>query len=361
VRLRGWLVAALSLVALCVALVGVVSDPLAQAASRPVAQAASHAVSLGIADPDLLGESASLQKSQLADMESNLHVTTVRIEANWEYVQYAGPTQFDWSQYDPLVKAIRADGMGIDFVIDGTASWASSSGALFAQPASAAQFAAWAADVAARYGSGGTTSYEIGNEPNSVEFWQPAPNPAAYTADLEAAYKAIKAVQPKESVVSGGLAPESNDGTDINAVTFLQDMYADGAKGSFDAVGYHPYSYPALPNTPESWSAWTQMSATTPSIRSVMAANGDSAKQVWITEVGWPTNETSNTGLAGTTAQSDEVSQVASFAGANSWVGPVYWYSYKDEGTDSTNDEDWFGLVTAAGAHKPAYTVFKGL
>ena len=30
---------------------------------------------------------------------------------------------------------------------------------------------------------------------------------------------------------------------------FLTDMYADGVKGSFDALGYHPYSYPVLPDT----------------------------------------------------------------------------------------------------------------
>ena len=306
----------------------------------------------GMADPALLGESLALQKSQLADMKNNLHITWIRLDANWEYVQYAGPTSFDWSQYDQLVGAIRSAGMGIDFIIDGTASWASASGNLWAQPSSSAQFATWAADVASRYGSGGSTQYEIWNEPNLVGTWYPAPNPAAYTADLIAAYKAIKAVQPTESVISGGLAPTTTDSQgDINAITFLQDMYADGAKGYFDAVGYHPYSVSALPDTFESWSGWSQMSATNPSIRSVMTANGDSAKQVWITEVGWPTNTESNTGVSALTAQSDEVSQVEAFAAANSWVGPIYWYTYQDDSTGP------WGLITASGAHKPAYAV----
>ena len=45
------------------------------------------------------------------------------------------------------------------------------------------------------------------------------------------------------------------------------------------------------------------MSDSTPSIRSVMAANGDSGMQVWITEVGWPTDTATVTGIDGLTAQ----------------------------------------------------------
>lgn len=309
-----------------------------------------------MSDPDLLGESLALQKSQLADMKNNLHITTVRLDANWEYVQYGGPTSFDWSQYDQLVSAIRADGLGIDFIIDGTASWASASGNLWAQPSSSAQFATWAADVAERYGSGGPTTYEIWNEPNVVGTWYPAPNPAAYTADLIAAYRAIKAIQPKELVVSGGLAVTATDGAgDINPITFLQDMFADGAGGYFDAVAYHPYSAPALPDTYEAWSGWSSLSATNPSIRSVMTANGDAAMQVWITEVGWPTDTASTTGVTGPTAQSDEVTQVAAFAKSNSWVGPVFWYTYQDDYTGQ------WGLYTSAGAKKPAYATLASL
>ena len=184
---------------------------------------------------------------------------------------------------------------------------------------------------------------------------QPAPDPAAYTAELIAAYRAIKSVQPDEMVISGGLAPEPNDGSDINVVTFLADMYADGAGGSFDAVGYHPYSYPVLPDTPESWSGWTQLSGTSPSIRSVMADNGDSGKQVWLTEVGWPTDTPTLSGVDPTTAQADEITQVLSFARDNPWVGPTYWFSYQD-GTDGP-----FGLVTSDGTTKPAYQALASL
>jgi aryl-phospho-beta-D-glucosidase BglC (GH1 family) len=58
--------------------------------------------------------------------------------------------------------------------------------------------------VAARYKPDGVTTFEIWNEPNNASFWQPRPNPAAYTADLIAAYAAIKKASPSAFVISGG-------------------------------------------------------------------------------------------------------------------------------------------------------------
>ncbi len=319
---------------------------------------ASSAIQFGIADPDLITETAAVQASQLAAMKA-IGITSVRLDANWAWVQYGGPTSFDWSQLDQAVASVRAAGMSLDLIIDGCPPWAAvagTSGDPSPQPASSAQYAQWAADVAARYAPQGVSTFEIWNEPNDVNFWQPKPNPAAYTADLVAAYASIKAVDPSAFVISGGLAPEANDGTNVNAVTFLQDMYADGAKGHFDALGYHPYSFPALPNTYESWSGWSQMSQTSPSIRSVMTSNGDSSKQIWITEVGAPSAGPDGIGQTG---QATEFTQSIGDAKKDSWIGGFYIYSWQDQGTDTSNTADWFGLLTAAGAQKPAYTAVK--
>jgi polysaccharide biosynthesis protein PslG len=308
----------------------------------------------GISVPDLVGESAATQAAWLADIKS-LGLTSVRISAEWSDIQYGGPTSYDWSQLDQAVAAIRADGLSVDMVIGGAPSWAAVSGAAgdsSPQPADPATFGAFAAAVAARYAPEGVQDYEIWNEPNNVIFWQPAPNPAAYTADLVASYQDIKAVDPAAVVITGGLAPETNDGTNINAITFLQDMYADGAKGSFNAVGYHPYSYPALPDTYELWSGWSQMSQTPLSIESVLAANGNASVPLWLTEVGAPTNGPDGVGTA---AQAEDLTQAIANAKASSSIGALYIYTYEDSGTDTSTDEDWFGLLTASGAQNPSY------
>jgi hypothetical protein len=310
---------------------------------------------VGIADPDLISKSASVQASQLAAMKA-AGITSVRLDANWNWVQYGGKNSFDWAQLDQVVKSSRAAGMSVDLIIDGCPAWAAlagTSGDASPQPASSAQYATWAAEVAARYARQGVGIFEIWNEPNATGFWQPKANPAAYTADLVAAYAAIKKVDPSAFVISAGLAPEATDGSNINAVDFLKAMYAHGAKGSFDALGYHPYSYPALPNTYKSWSGWSQMAQTSSSIRSVMTSNGDSSKKLWLTEEGAPSGGPSGVGQA---AQATALTQAIANAKTTSWIGALYLYSWQDEGTDSGNTEDWFGLLTARGSQKPAYT-----
>ena len=308
-----------------------------------------------MSDPDLIAEKPSVQASQLAAMKA-IGITSIRLDANWDWVQYGGPTSFDWSQLDQVVKSVRTAGMSLDLIIDGCPPWAAvagTSGDASPQPASAARYGQWAAAVAQRYAPQGVNTFEIWNEPNNQVFWQPKPDPAAYTADLKAAYASIKSVDPSAFVLSGGLAPENNDGTNIAPITFLQAMYADGARGSFDALGYHPYSYPALPSSTQSWSGWSQMSQTSTSLRSVMASNGDGGKQIWITEVGAPSAGPDGVGQAG---EANEFTQAIAAAKASSWVGGCYLYSWKDEGTNKSTDEDWFGLVTASGAKKQAYT-----
>jgi len=311
--------------------------------------------SIGIADPGLMSQPAAVQSSQLAAMRA-IGITSIRLDANWDWVQYAGPGTFDWTLLDQVVRSVRAAGMSVDLIIDGCPPWAAAAGAsgdASPQPASSGQYADFAAEVAARYAPEGVNMFEIWNEPNRGQSWQPRPNPAAYTAILVQASRAIRKVDPSAFIISGGLGPAVTNGTNISPVSFLEAMYADGAKGSFNAVGYHPYSYPAMPNTYEAWSGWSQMSQTSPSIRSIMTSHGDSSIPVWITEVGAPSSGPDGVGV---TAQANEFTQAITDAQNTSWVGGLYLYSWQDEGTDQTNNEDWFGLLTAAGAQKPAYT-----
>ena len=329
----------------------IASNPPTSTASTGKAMAGP---TIGVSIPSLISQTPATQAAWLANLKG-IGITSIRIGADWAWVQYAGPTTYDWSQLDQQIAAVRAAGMTVDLVITDCPPWAAVSGAagrLSPQPADPAVYATFAAAVAARYAPQGVTDFEIWNEPNNVSFWQPAPNPAAYTALLRASYASIKAADPSAFVITGGLAPESNDGTNINAVTFLSDMYADGARGSFDALGYHPYSYPALPNTYELWSGWSQMSQTPSSIEGVLSANGDASKPLWLTELGAPTSGPDGVGTA---AQAQELTQAIADAKATSWMGALYIYTYEDSGSDPTTNEDWFGLLNADGSPKPAF------
>jgi polysaccharide biosynthesis protein PslG len=313
----------------------------------------SNSEVFGIADPELVSETPAAQAAQFAAMRA-IGITSVRVDADWRWVQPSGPRVFDWTQLDQEVHSIRAAGMSVDLIIDGCPRWAALASAATdpsPQPASSAQYAAWAADVAARYAPAGVDDFEIWNEPNVVQSWQPRPNPAAYAADLVAAYAAIKKVNPLAFVISGGLAPAATDGTNYSPTSFLTAMYEHGVKGSFDALGYHPYSFPAVPDTYEPWSAWSQMTQTRSSIRSIMAKHGDSGKPIWITEFGAPSNGPAGIGAA---AQRTELSQAIAYARKVDWIGALYIYTWQDSAKVPAID-NWFGLLTEGGAPKPAY------
>ena len=306
----------------------------------------------GISDPTLLGEASSVQVQQLKAMKA-LGVTSVRLEANWYWGQPNGPrSSYVWAPIDQALASIRQAGLSADLVIDGCPPWAAVAGAHgseFAQPASPAAFAAWAGAVAARYADKGVKFFEIWNEENIN--WVPKPNPAAYTADLKAAYAAIKAADRSAVVLSGGLAPAVNTSTTYDPRTFLEDMYADGAKGSFNGVGVHPYSFPAAPDTYESWSAWSQMAAASTSMRSVMIANGDAAKKLWITEYGAPT--TGPVAISEADQSLDLVQAIAQVK-AVSYIGSLYIYTWQD--VDSVGvGNDGYGMLSDTGAQKPSY------
>jgi polysaccharide biosynthesis protein PslG len=304
----------------------------------------------GMADNALLGETAKVQASQLAAMRS-IGITSVRVDANWSLVQPSGPMRFDWTTLDQEIRSIRSVGMSVDLIIDGCPPWAAlgKSNYAFTQPALSTQYATWAADVARRYSVQGVTYFEIWNEPNIKLFWSPKPDPAAYTADLKAAYAAIKAVDPSALIIAGGLAPSSDSGHSYSPTSFLEAMYGDGAKGGFDAIAYHPYSYPLMPDTYEPGSGWSQMAETSPSVRSIMISNGDSNKPIWITEFGSPSN-----GPLGTLAlsQRTQISEAIAYVKETNWVGAIYIYTWQDEASSPKGYKD-FGLLTYNGLPKP--------
>ena len=96
---------------------GVVAYLMTQECSRMPIQ---H---FGIADPILLGETTTMQASQLAAMKA-IGISSVRVDADWGSVQAAGAGTFDWTRLDRAVRSARAAGMLVDLIIDGCPRWA---------------------------------------------------------------------------------------------------------------------------------------------------------------------------------------------------------------------------------------------
>lgn len=291
--------------------------------------------------------------SSMADIAS-LGVGWVRFDMAWDLAQPTGPASTDWSRFDRIVAAANRHGLQLVPILAYTPAWARPSGCSSWQcgPADPNQFAAYAAAAASHYSSMGIHTWEIWNEPNIDAFWLPAPDPAAYTRLLQASYTAIKASDPQAIVISGGLSPADNTAGHIAPRDFLTAMYQDGARNYFDALSYHPFSYPVLPDDVTAWSSWSQMSDLDPSIRSIMVANGDGNKQVWATEYGTPSGGASN---LNETLQALSFKQALEQMGNKPWLGAMFFHTYRDSPGDPNQATNDFGIIRTDGSRKPAY------
>jgi hypothetical protein len=330
------------------------------ATAAAATRATAAAPKFGVADG---GDIQTLSRTDLArylDGVKAAGARWIRIGIYWTVIQRAGPRSYDWRPFDRVVNAARRRRLAVLGVILYTPGWARARGMPgTAPPRDLRDYAAFAGRAARHFGPR-VRAYEIWNEPNIGRFWTPAPSAAAYTAMLELADRAIKRARPAATVVSAGLSPYGGygaaDAQHVNPITFLEQMYANGAGGSMDAVGWHPYNFPYGLGY-YSWSAWSQMADTTPSARSVMLANGDGAKRIWATEWGAPTgaSSTSVTDDQQAALVAEGLQRLKSFR----WAGPSFLYSYRDKGKNPSDREQNFGIVRYDWSAKPAFAAFR--
>jgi hypothetical protein len=286
---------------------------------------------------------------QLNDYQS-LGAEWIRFDFNWADIQAGGPTTYKWAPYDAVVQAALARGLSVLGTIDYTPAWELPSGysdLYHSPPKSANDYAGFCTQVVTRYAPMGVHAWEIWNEPNNTFII------ADYTSLLKAAYPAIKQADPSALVLTGGTQPFAANA--IAPTEFLTGIYQNGGGGSFDAVAHHPYCYSTgfvFPFYAE-WSAWSQMQDTQISLRSIMTANRDQGKQIWITEFGAPTSEDPNA-----ISEADQallVTNAYNLFQAYSWSGPLFWFSYKDYTGGN------FGLVRPDYSHKPSYKAYQSI
>lgn len=302
---------------------------------------------------------AGILADQPADLARELDVVVasgagrLRIDMDWSQLEPA-PGRYEWDSLDRVVKAADERGLQVLGLLTYTPQWARPAGtSTHAPPLDPERFAAFASAAVRRYRPRGVLAYEVWNEPNIPQFWEPTPQVAAYVRLLQAASRAIRAAAPDATVVSGGLAPASDDGPNgqLDPRTFLERLYAAGAGPSLDAVAVHPYSYPALPSDVLTARFNTFQKLT--DVRATMVARGDAGKQVWLTEVGAPTGDAP--GAVSPERQAAIIVDAVRSAAALPWTGPVFVYAVRDAGEDPQEREDNFGLVRRDFAPKPAW------
>jgi hypothetical protein len=308
----------------------------------------------------LHGLSASDLNAQLNLMESE-GVRLLRVDASWSAIQPQAPTAagpgYRWGAEDAEVAALAAHHIQWLPIVDYSAPWAATHpGDWRSPPANDAQFAAFAAAIAARYGPGGTfwlqnpqlpfepvSAFEIWNEENGDYFWDTGPNPAGYARLYLAARSAIHSVNPAAQVMIGGL---TNPRLGIGALAFIAAMFQQDPAlyGNVDALGLHPYA-----PTPQG------VVNNVAQARTLLDSLGQDATTLDVTEFGWEVGATS----AAEQQRAEMMSAVAQeLENSNCGIGLIAVYDWMDP--SYITGGDW-GVAGAGGLRPAGVSWFAGL
>lgn len=298
------------------------------------------------ANSGILWETVASQNASLDFMKA-IGVTGIRIDIPWRWVE---PTRgnFTWTVVDRIVNAAAARDMSVLGVLTSTPQWAAlgSSSNQQTRPAKTSDWTAFVRATAQRY-AGRIFAYEIWNEPNSAQYFAPAPDPAAYAALVRAAVPAIRAADAEAHILAGALGPAPATGSGmIHAVEFFTAMLQAGV-GDVDGYSYHPYDNDQTMSQAAFWDGSAIRQAMT--MHEILRARDEGHKKIWATEYGAPAS-------LGEARQGELVVTGIQQWGECSFTGPMYIHHHRDQGAGDT-----YGLASAALAPRSAAYGVQGI
>ncbi len=295
----------------------------------------------------------------------------VKFQMAWKDVE-TSPGNYSWGMWDEIIGQYAANGIQVLLSIPKAPDWSrppDDDRSVEGPPQDPNTYAGFVGQVAGRY-AGKVQAIEVWNEQNL--YYEAGGhgriNPAAYTELLKASYNAIKAANPDMIVVSGAMTPTgAPPPAAMDDVEYLRQMYANGVKGFFDAVGAHPSGFA---NPPDALYAGGDFDPTRgyddhrsfffrntmEEYRRVMVDNGDGDKTIWPTEFGWPVWRFQGDARF-IFAQSNSLEQQANFTTRAyqlgkewGWVGTMFLWNLDYNVTAASTELANFGIVGS-----PAY------
>lgn len=284
---------------------------------------------------------------------ASLGARWVRLDIDWSVIE-PERGRFDWSDHDRLIDAASSAGLEVLGMLAYSPAWARPPDTGTKHPPNDEEdFASFAARAVARYRPEGVTAWQIWNEPNSHLFWSTGPDPDHYGRLLGGAASAIRSVDGDATIVSGGLAPAVDRPDDgwLSPETFLARLLESDALTQVDAVGIHPYSFPARPldGATAAWNTFLRL----PALHDLLVEADAGPRALWITEYGAPTG--TNERAVDEAWQAVLVTEALDAARDRPWLGPVFLYTLRDDGDDPGNLEWNYGLLRHDGSPKPAW------
>lgn len=283
-----------------------------------------------------------------AQLAADLGVGWVREDLHWHRVQ-PRPDIWDWTFSDAALRALISRDIQVLGVLGPSVGWATpysgdTPNDVSYYPPDPERFVAYVRGVVTRYRRY-VKHWEIWNEPDHAFFWQPQPDPAAYTRLLMLTAETIRSIDPEAKILIGGINPFDT--------TFLRSVAEGGGWDSFDILAIHPYVNPYEPES-------GNLAAAADGVRTLAARYGE--KPIWVTELGWASGPSDRDAVG--LANEDQQASYLVRSMLLLWqagVEQIFWYSFKD---DPGNP---YGLMrlgsgrTDYSSPKPAFTALQTL
>jgi Beta-galactosidase len=277
-------------------------------------------------------------------------IGTIRLAIGWESVQPTRRGGFNWEGLDREIATAASQGLQVLPFLSGVPRWLSRKSTKLPVDSATAR-RGWSAFVKAavkRYGPGGEfwaehppgvavdgvviprplpiRTWQIWNEVNFFYFAYPV-SVSRYARLLKLTYPAIKSADPRARVVLSGLfgEPDERGKRGMSAVDFLAELYrVPGIKHFFDGVALHPYAFHV-----------EDLEAMTEGIREVVLDNHDPGAALYITEMGWGSQNDPNIVAfeQGIRGQARELHGAYRYLLGNRHrlnLKAAYWFTWKD-------------------------------
>lgn len=254
---------------------------------------------------------------------------------------------YNFEKYDRLVDEVLSRGLKILALL----AYGPGGGRPWPEVTDPQRYADFATAVVRRY-KDRIRHWEVWNEPDHALFWQPQDGLKGYSSLLKAAYPAIKREDPTSIVHAAGLSqglPRS-----------LKNLYAESGRNHFDVVNIHPFVNPLTPD------AMGTLSYLVEAVLQTMRQNGDTDKDLWITQIGCPglldPHQAPPWWLGKNPTETHQAGWVrVLYAELLKMPGvkKVFWSFFRDTQDFFGSGADRFGLVRNDLSRKPAFEAYQ--
>lgn len=332
----------------------------------------------------------------------------VRVQFPWEDIEVCGKGDFvdcrpasagadTWAKYDYMVAEAARHGLELMVRLDTPPDWARQRAInspeiqaareagrypLTGPPDNFNDFGDFVARVAERYRDH-VRFFQIWNEPNLPGEWNyRAQNPAELVELLRIARARIKAVHPEAVIVFPALSPTDGLGDGVNDLAYLQGVYDAGGADTFDIMSAQLYGLGQPPSehryvrpniSPDNLRASLLRPIDTRTdvgrvvlLREIMERNGDGAKPIWVSELGWnsapesipePNRSTWGPPVSEAVKAQYLIEAIDRARREWPWMGPMFVWMFRFGGPDPApaDPTPYFALVDRDFDPLPAY------